>query len=140
MSIEENKAIVRRFYQFGATGEQDDLLLAPDIAYHGPPSIGDFQGRDAFKQMLTVFRSAFPGYQTTVDDLIAEGDRVAALHTHSGTHRGEFLGIPPTGKSATTQGIEIFRVHNGQIVEFWHMDDIMSLVQALGGIPSPGQP
>ena len=139
MPAEENKALVRRFFEFAASGEQDDLLLAPDIAYHGPPFIGDFQGRDAFKQMLGVFRSAFPGFQTTVTDLVAEEDRVAALHTHHGTHSGEFQGIPPTGKAVTVQGIEIFRVRDGQVVEFWHMDDFLSLMQQIGAAPAPGQ-
>ncbi len=132
MSVEENKAIVRRFLEAAGSGAQDDLLLAPDIAYHGPPFIGDLQGRDAFKQMVGVFRSAFPDLQTTIQDLVAEGDRVAALHTHSGTHTGEFQGMPPTGKSVTVRGIEIFRVRDGQIVEFWHLDDFLSLMQQLG--------
>ena len=89
--------------------------------------------------MLGVFRRAFPGFQTTVQDLVAEGDRVAALHTHYGTHTGEFQGIPATGKSTTVLGIEIFRVRDGQIVEFWHLDDFLSLMQQLGAVPGPGQ-
>jgi steroid delta-isomerase-like uncharacterized protein len=139
MSLEQNKAIVRRFYASAATGALDDELIAEDFLYHGPPMLGEVRGRDEFKQILGVFRDAFPNFQTTVEDVIAEEDRVAVRHTHHVTHSGEFAGIPPTGKAATVPGIEVLRVRDGQIVEFWHMDDFLGLMRQLGAIPAPVQ-
>lgn len=139
MSLEENKSVVRRFYEAAATGTLDDELIAEDFMYHGPPMLGEVRGREGFKQIMGVFRGAFPNFETTVEDLIAEEDRVAVRHTHHATHRGEFAGIPPTGKEATVSGIEIVRVRNGQITEFWHMDDFLGLMQQLGAIPGPEQ-
>lgn len=140
MSLEENKSLVRRFYESAATGTLDDELIAEDFMYHGPPMLGEVRGREGFKQILGVFRGAFPNFQTTVEDVIAEEDRVAVRHTHHVTQTGEFAGIPATGKQATVGGIEILRVRDGQIAEFWHMDDFLSLMQQLGAIPATGQP
>ncbi len=137
MSLEANKSVVRRFYASAATGSLDDELIAEDFIYHGPPMLGEVRGREGFKQILGVFRGAFPQFETTVEDVIAEEDRVAVRHTHHVTQRGEFAGIPPTGKQATVSGIEMLRVRDGQIVEFWHMDDFLGLMQQLGAIPTP---
>src|SRR5262245_9377324 len=115
MSSEEtNKSVARAFYAYGATGERDDELIAADIVYHGPPMIGEVHGRDGFKQVLGVFRTAFPGFETTIEDMVADGNRVAVRHTHLATQTGEFAGIPPTGKSVTVPGIEILRIYDGQ--------------------------
>jgi predicted ester cyclase len=97
MSIEANKEIVRAFYAQAATGERDEELVAAGLGYHGPDMLGDLQGRDAFVQVLSGFRSAFPGFETDVHHLVAEGDTVAVWHTHRGTHTGEFAGVPATG-------------------------------------------
>jgi steroid delta-isomerase-like uncharacterized protein len=140
MSLEENKALVRRFYESAATGTLDDELIAEDFLYHGPPMLGEVRGRDGFKQIMSVFRGAFPNFETTVEDVIAEEDRVAVRHTHHVTQSGEFAGIPATGKEATVSGIELLRVRDGQIVEFWHMDDFLALLQQLGAIPAAAQP
>jgi steroid delta-isomerase-like uncharacterized protein len=138
MSVEENKAVVRRFYADGATGASDERLIAPDIAYHGPPFIGEIHGRDGFRQVLAGFRNAFPGFETTIEDLVAEGDKVTVRHTHHATHQGEFNGIPPTGRQVAVSGIEILRLRDGQIVEFWHLDDFLGLLQQLGVVPAQG--
>jgi steroid delta-isomerase-like uncharacterized protein len=137
MTIEHNKAVARQFYEHGATGHRDDELIAEDVVYHGPPMLGELHGRERFKQVLGVFRAAFPGFETTIDDIVAEGDRVAVLHTHHATQRGEFAGIPPTGKRVTVAGIELLRLRDGQIVEFWHHDDFLALMQQLGALPAP---
>ena len=139
MSVEENKAVVREFYAQGATGARDDEVIAEEIVYHGPAMLGEVRGRDGFKQILGVFRSAFPGFETTVEDLVAEGDLVAVRHTHHATQAGEFAGVPATSTRVTVPGIEILRVRDGQIVEFWHGDDFLGLMQQLGTVPSPGQ-
>jgi predicted ester cyclase len=69
--------------------------------------------------------------------MVVDGDRIAVRHTHYATQAGEFAGIPPTGRRVTVPGIEILRLRDGQIVEFWHHDDFLALMQQLGAIPSP---
>lgn len=132
MSTEANKDVVRAFYAQAATGERDAELIAADLRYHGPDMLGDLQGREAFVQLLSGFRAAFPGFETDVHRLVAEGDTVAAWHTHSGTHGGEFAGIPATGKHVTINGLELLRIEDGRIAEFWHMDDFAGMLQQIG--------
>ena len=140
MSTEENKAVVRRFFDNAASGAGDDELIAEDIVYHGPAMLGEVRGREGFKQLLGIFRAAFPGFETEVKQLVAEGDVVAAWHTHRGRHTGEFAGVPPTGKAVEVDGLELLRVRDGRIAEFWHMDDFLGLMQQVGAVPAPGQP
>jgi steroid delta-isomerase-like uncharacterized protein len=135
---EQNKEIVRRFYENGAVGSLDHELIAEDLIYHGT-IVPDFQGREPFIHVLNGFRSAFPGFTTEIKDMIAEGDRVAVHHVHRGTHAGDFNGIPATGRPIAVTGIEIVRVHDGQIAEFWHLDDFLGLMQQLGVVPALGQ-
>jgi steroid delta-isomerase-like uncharacterized protein len=136
MSV-ETKAVARRFFAESASGAADAALIAPDLIYHGPPMIGELRGRDAFVQVLDLFRRAFPGFTTTIEELVAEGDLVAVRHTHHGVHRGEFNGIPPAGREIHVTGIEIVRVRDGQVAEFWHLDDFLTLLQQLGALPAP---
>ncbi len=137
VSSEENKAVVHRFFENAGSGAHDDELIAEDFIYHGPPVLGEVRGREGFKQLLGSFRAAFPNFETEVKTLIAEGDVVAAWHTHRGQHGGEFAGLPPTGKTVEVDGLELLRVRDGQIAEFWHMDDFLGLMQQLGAIPAP---
>ena len=139
MSIEENKSVAQQFYEQGASGARDDALIAADVVYHGPPMLGEVHGREGFKQILGLFRRAFPEFETTIEEMVAEGDRVAVRHTHRATQTGEFAGIPPTGKTVEVGGIEILRVRDGRIAEFWHMDDFLSLFQQLGAVPMMDQ-
>lgn len=132
MSIEANKDVVRAFYAQAATGERDAELVAEDLRYHGPAMLGDLRGRDAFIHLLSGFRSAFPGFETDIQTLVAEGDIVAVWHTHRGAHAGEFAGIPATGKQVVINGLELLRVADGQIAEFWHMDDFAGMLQQIG--------
>ena len=140
MSTEETRAIARQFYEHAASGARDDELIAADVVYHGPPMLGEISGREGLKQILGVFRTAFPGFETTIDGLVTEGDCVAVRHTHRATQTGEFAGIPPTGKAVEVAGIEVLRVRDGQIIEFWHMDDFLSLMQQLGAAPATARP
>lgn len=137
MSAKLIKAVACQFYEQGAIGQWEDQLIADDVVYHGPSMLSEIRGREGFKQLLGVFRAAFPGFQTTIEDVIAEGDRVAVRHTHHATQTGEFSGIPPTGKHVVVPGIEMLRIRDGQIVEFWHLDDFLGLMQQLGVIPAP---
>ena len=133
MSIEENKQIVRRYQDIYNSNQLDDLLqvvsenlLTPHIMAGIPEGIEG--ARAAHQIMLT----GFPNYQTVIDDLIAEGDKVVARITLSGTHTGNFMGIPATGKHVEFTGIYIARIADGKIVEHWGEEDGVSLLMQLG--------
>jgi steroid delta-isomerase-like uncharacterized protein len=138
MSIEDNKNIVRRFFEEGPS--KGDLsaaneLLAPNFALHTPlPSAPGIQGMN---DVITACRAAFEHLNVTIDDMLADGDRVAARFTARGMHKGAFMGLPPTGKSITMTGIEIFRIENGKIAELWGEANLLGLMQQLGIIPAP---
>jgi steroid delta-isomerase-like uncharacterized protein len=87
--------------------------------------------------MGAAFFAAFPGLHISIEDVIAQGDKVAVRITWQGTHQGEFMGIPPTGKPVTVTGINLYRVANGKIVEEWWQEDILGLMQQLGVLPPP---
>jgi steroid delta-isomerase-like uncharacterized protein len=130
-------SIVTRFYAAGADGSTDDELIAEDLRYHGPAMIGELRGREAFRALLDSLRRGFPGFTTEVEEIVVQGDLAAVRHTHRAVHSGEFNGIPPTGRSIEVRGIEILRIRDGRIVEFWHMDDFLGMMMQLGVIPPP---
>jgi len=138
MSTEENKANVRRAVE--ASNQKNlaafDALCASEIIFHHPSRT--LQGLQAYKQYLSMLFTAFPDAHTTIDDLIAEGDRVVVRQTFHGTHQGELIGIPPTGKQVSVTGIDIFRIANGKAVEQWANYDDLGLLQQLGVVPSMG--
>jgi steroid delta-isomerase-like uncharacterized protein len=138
---EQNKEIVRRVY----TDVQDkqnlqaiDDLFAKDVVVHDP-FMGDVQGIEAYRQLTALFASGFPGHKTSLDLFIADGDYVAILHTHRATNNGSFMGTPPTGKSITVRGLELYRLQNGKVVEFWRHDDDAGLLRQLGLLPETMQ-
>jgi predicted ester cyclase len=140
MSLEENKIIARRFVEdvWGKGDfEAERELISTNVIDHNPVP-GFATGFEGHHQVLAMFQNAFDG-QVTLENVIAEGDMVVDRWIFHGTHRGELFGIPPTGKQVTFTGIDISRIENGQIVEFWHQEDIMGLMQQLGAIPAPGQ-
>ena len=141
MSIEQNKAVVQQVFDAVNSGDLNRLgdLVTDDIAVHTPIS-GIEPGREGFRQFIGLYLSAFPEQHVEIHELVAEGDRVLARHTHHVIHGGEFAGLPPTGKQATVDGLELFRVSDGRIAEMWHHDDLLGLLQQLGAIPAPAQP
>ncbi len=133
-----NKDIVRRvleeIYNQGNLDVADETFAA-DYIWHnvsGP----DVHGPEGMKQHAIMVRNAFPDIHITAEDMIAEGDRVATRWTIVGTHKGEFVGIPPTGVQVTFTGILISRIADGKIVEEWENSDVLGLMQQLGVIPS----
>ncbi|MCE7980110.1 MAG: hypothetical protein DYG89_02865 [Caldilinea sp. CFX5] len=86
---------------------------------------------------MNVFNSAFPGHRVQVHHLVAEGDLVSVIHTHFAKHTGPFMGMPPTGKEIVVNGVEVIRLANGKIVEFWRHDDDAGLLMQLGAMPTP---
>jgi steroid delta-isomerase-like uncharacterized protein len=87
--------------------------------------------------VITTCRAAFHGLQVTIDDMMAEGDKVTCRFTARGVHNGEFMGLPPTGKKIAMTGIEIFRLRDGKIAELWGEANLMGLMQQLGILPAP---
>lgn len=133
MSIEENKKIVRRYQEIYNSNDLEALsevvsqdLLTPKIMSGIPTGI------EGAKAAHRIMLAGFPDYQTIIDDLIAEGDKVVARITMSGTNTGSFMGMPPTGKQVSFTGIYIARIANGKIVEHWGEEDGVSLLQQLG--------
>jgi steroid delta-isomerase-like uncharacterized protein len=137
---EENKAIVRRSYEeLWSKGNLDvvDEIYATDFVLHDPaqPGISDAEG---YKQQVVTIRTAFPDLNIKVEDQLAEGDKVATRWATTGTHQGEFAGIPATGKQGGVTGTTIARVVGGKIVEERSNWDTLGLMQQLGVIPAPG--
>lgn len=138
----ENKAIFRRYFEGVLnTGNLTavDELIASDYVSHYPTGYDFGGGPEDVKQIVTMVRTGFPDVRFTVKDLIAEGDKVVGRWTFRGTHTGNFMGIPPTGKQASVMGIAIYRIANGKIAEAWVAWDQMGLMQQLGVVPSAGQ-
>lgn len=139
MSIEDNKAVAKRAVEAINAGDFSLLesLVAPDGTDHAVPP-GMPPTRDSAIQFLSMFRAAFPDLHYTVEDVIAEGDRVVQRSTASGTMKGDFLRMPATGKSATWAEVHIVRVKNGKIIEHWASVDQLGMLQQLGLAPVPG--
>jgi steroid delta-isomerase-like uncharacterized protein len=141
MSTEQNKELVRRLIEeVFNRGNMSliDEVVAPDFVEHEELPPGIPPGREAPKQMTAMMRSAFPDFKATIDDIMAEGDKVVVRQTWSGTQNGEFMGIPPTGKSVSFGVIDIIRIAGGKLVEHWGQMDSMGMMQQLGVIPAPG--
>ena len=140
MSSEANKALVHRFNDAFNAGDLDGAVavFAPNVVVHnsGAPDPLNLEG---FGQLAGVFLAAFPGGQHTVDDMIADGDKVVARITYRGAHTGDLMGISPTGKHVTVSAMTIDQIANGKIVETWRLFDQMSMMQQLGVIPVPEQ-
>jgi predicted ester cyclase len=140
MSIEENKAQVRRFEEAVRNGRApsrvDEFFAASHLfrAAGSPPL-----DREGHRQLIAHFQDAFPDGRNTSDELLAEGDKVVQRWTVRGAHQGVFQGIPPTGRPVTLTGISIWRVDGGMIVESWHELDTLGMLQQLGVISAPGQ-
>lgn len=140
MSTESNKAVVQRFREALDAGDLEGAMavFAPNAVVH-MSSAPEPLSMDGFKQLGQVLLSAFTGSTSTVEDMIVEGDKVVSRLTFRGSHTGDLMGIPSTGKSVTISEIIIDRVADGKIVESWRLFDQMAMMQQLGLIPAPGQ-
>ena len=115
-----------------------DELYAPDYVHHDPSLPPDVQrGLSNYKQGVAMFYSAFPDLTGTIEDIIAEGDRVAMRLTWRGTHRGPLMGIPASGKSAEFSMMQIVRLADNRVVEGWVNFDALGMMTQIGAIPSP---
>ena len=141
MSSETNKTVSRRFFE--EVWNKGDLavlneILTEDHVNSGPGTPPELPtGPEGTKQLVTMYRNAFPDVHFTIDEQLAEGEKVLTRWTGQGTHQGELQGLPATGKSSTISGIVIDRIVNGKIAESWGLFDNFSMLQQLGVIPMP---
>ena len=139
MSVEQNKALFRRFveevFNKGNVNTIDELL-ASDFAEREELPPGMPRDREGVKQLTRMFRTAFPDFNVSIDDMIAEGDKIVARTTWNGTQKGEFMGIPPSGKRVSFDVIDIIRISEGKGVEHWGVMDSSAMMQQLGVIPA----
>jgi steroid delta-isomerase-like uncharacterized protein len=130
-----NKQLVDAFIQELFTkGDLDavERYLDPGLINHDPPFPGAPDGPEGIRQAAVMFRQALPDWHSEVEQLIAEGDIVVERFTASGTHRGDLMGVPPTGKVVVLRGIQMFRIENDKIVERWGRLDEVGLMRQLG--------
>jgi steroid delta-isomerase-like uncharacterized protein len=139
MSIEENKAIELRFFEEvvnkGDLAVIDELVATNFVQPDALP--GTSADREGMKQFFAMAHSAFPDFHSTLEDMFAEGDKVVQRFTARGTHKGEWMGIAPTGKQIAVTGMAIHRITGGKIVEGWTNMDMLGAMQQLGVVPPP---
>lgn len=137
MSTEENKVLGRRWIEEiwgkGNLAVVDEILASNFVFHYAPPGVAP--DREGYKQTLTMYRTSSPDMHYTVDDMVAEGDKVAIRWAGKGTHRGDLMEIAPTGKKVTITGISIIRIAGGKIVEEWTEQDMLGVLQQLGVAP-----
>ena len=144
MSTETNKATARRWFSDiitqGHLDVADEIFAANHIIHdpHAPPA-GWPNGPEGLKLVASVFGGGFRDWNISIEDQIAEGDRVASRWAASATHTGPVMGMPPTGKTVQVTGVNVARFADGKIVESWFNFDMLTLLQQLGAIPTPEQ-
>jgi predicted ester cyclase len=141
MSTGENKQLVLRWREQAYEKKNlnvIDELHAPDYVGHIVGTPGPIRGREALKQLFAAYFAAFDIHVSS-EFLIAEGDMVVVRDTHRLKHKGEFQGIPPTGKELSVTGTDIYRIVNSKFVEQWFEADMLGLMQQLGVLSTPGQ-
>ena len=137
---EENKAIVRRFVEEVQSKHNMDVvneLMDPDQIDHSGLRLPGLNAVEGFKKFFSGFLVAFPDITAVINFQVAEGDKVVTYKTFHGTHKGEFMDIPPTGKKIAINIIDIFRIAGGKMVEHWAVVDWMPVMTQLGVIPPP---
>lgn len=141
MSAEENRAVMRRhFEQVVNEGKLDliDEIIATNYVGRDSSAPEEVHGPEGMKEYISMYRSAFPNLNATIEDQIAERDKVVTRYTARGTHQGDLMGIEPTGRRIEVPGIQIDRFdESGKIVEEWNQYDAMGLMQQLGVMEQP---
>jgi len=140
MSTEENKAVIRRVIE--EVWNKGNLAVADEVIannYVFDAAGQEFKGPEGLKQAVTIYRTAFPDFHITIDDMVAEGDKVASRFTVRGTHKGDLMGIAPTGKQVTVTGTAFNRLVGGKEVEARASMDQLGMLQQMGVVPPMGQ-
>jgi steroid delta-isomerase-like uncharacterized protein len=138
MTTSTHTSVVRRIFVEGFNQNRPEVfdeLLGPDYVNHDLPTPA--AGPEGFKQVIAAYLTAFPDMQVVVEDVLAEGDRVVTRGRLTGTHRGEFMGIPATGRQVSIPYIDIWRLEGGRAVDNWVQLDRLGMLQQLGGVPAP---
>lgn len=142
MSLEENKEVIRAYVETIFNQQQvdraDELAAADYLDHAALP--GQAPGLQGARKKWAMYLAGIPDLRVSIEDLVAEGDKVAVRRSYEGTHQGELLGVPPTGKHVQIGGISIFRLAGGKIAEHWKQLDRLTLMQQLGVIPAPAAP
>jgi steroid delta-isomerase-like uncharacterized protein len=139
MTSEANKLVMRRFLEFINTASERLAaeLISPDAIFHVPGRPEPMRGPTGYLAVIGMMRGGFPDIQWTLEEMVAETDKVAARFTMRGTHRGTFFGVPPTGRTIAVQAMNIYRLSGGQIVEEHGQPDMLGLLQQIGAVPAP---
>ncbi len=140
MSAEQNKSIVRRWIEEGwnkGNIKIIDELYAANVVQHDPSSPAVVDSAETLKHYVMAFLTALPDLRFTIEDLVAEGDKVVWRFSSRGTHQGPLMGIPPTGRIAVVTGMVLFRLENSKIGEVWVNIDTLGMLQQMGVIPMP---
>lgn len=143
MSIEQNKATARRWFTDiiteGKLAVADEIFSGNHVVHdpHAPPG-GWANGPESLKRIAGPFRAGFPDLKVTIEDQIAEGDKVVTRWSASGTNTGSLQGMPATGKTVRVTGANVARLSEGKIVESWFNFDMLTLLRQLGVVPAPG--
>jgi steroid delta-isomerase-like uncharacterized protein len=139
MSLEENKALVRRFIEEVQNQHKlaaIDELFSPEFVDHSASS--ELKGTEGTKVFFTMMFAAFPDMHFTVVQQIAEGDQVMTHKTFHGTHQGSFMGIPASGKHVSIDTMDVLAIHDGKITDHWTVADMLSMLQQIGAVSAPG--
>jgi steroid delta-isomerase-like uncharacterized protein len=138
----DNKALIRRLYEEVWNKRKVELvseIISPSHALQAPNVVGSAVGPEAYKRQLMSFLAGYPDLHWTIEDMIAEDDKVVACWTISGTHRGEYLGIPATNKKVSVEGITIHHISKGKIMDSYSNWDALGMMQQLGAVPALGK-
>lgn len=135
---EDNKLVMKRFVTFinSANEELAEVLVAKDAIFYVPGQPEPLRGPAGYLTIIAMMRSGFPDIQWTLEDTIAEGNKVAARFTMRGTHKGTFFGVPPTEKPIEVRAMNFYSLNNGQIIEEYGQPDMLQLLQQIGAVPS----
>ena len=138
MSTETNKLAMRRFTQFINTADPTlaEELISPEAIFHVPGQVEPMRGPAGYLAVIAMMRGGFPDIQWTIEELIAEEEKVAARFTMRGTQLGVFFGVPPTGKKIQVQAMNFYRFAGGRIVEERGQPDLLGLMQQIGAVPA----
>lgn len=138
MPSESNKLIMQRFVEFinSASETLAEELISHDAIFYVPGNPEPMRGPTGYLTIIAMMRGGFPDIQWTLEEMVAEGDKVAARFIMRGTHQGEFFGVSPSGKKIVVQAMNLYRISGGKFVEEYGQPDMLSLLQQIGAIPS----
>jgi steroid delta-isomerase-like uncharacterized protein len=139
MPSQDTSSFMRRFVDFINTASQQlaEELVSPDAVFHVPGRAEPVRGPAGYLAIIGMMRGGFPDVQWTLEQMVTEGDTVAARFTMRGTHRGAFFGVPPTGRPIQIQAMNFYRLVGGKIAEERGQPDLLGLMQQIGAVPAP---